>query len=85
MFLELVHRATADRVQRGCGNRGTGIRLLCAGRRLRDLDRQGGDGSPIGSSFVLDVAQGMGLWAVEEVQSARGPARNGVGVQSNTE
>ncbi|MGB6801885.1 MAG: hypothetical protein WBE31_06425, partial [Candidatus Sulfotelmatobacter sp.] len=39
--------------------------------RPRTKDRQGGDGPPAGGSSVLDVAQGMGLRAVEKVRSAR--------------
>ena len=39
-------------------------------------DRQGCHGAAAGHSFVLDVAQGMGLRASEKVQFARGPARN---------
>src|SRR5258708_14785227 len=39
-------------------------------------DRQGCDGPATGHSFVLDVAQGMGLRASEKVRFARGQARN---------
>jgi len=39
-------------------------------------DRQGCDGAATCDSFVLDVAQGMGLRASEKVRFARGHARN---------
>lgn len=39
-------------------------------------DRQSRDGAALGDSFVLDVAQEMGLRASEKVRFARGPARN---------
>jgi len=39
-------------------------------------DRQGCDGAATCYSFVLDVAQGMGLRASEKVRFARGQARN---------
>ena len=39
-------------------------------------DRQGRHGAAAGHSFVLDVAQGMGLRASEKVRFARGPTRN---------
>jgi len=39
-------------------------------------DRQGCDGPATRHSFVLDVAQGMGLRASQEVRFARGPTRN---------
>jgi len=39
-------------------------------------DRQGCHGAQTGHSFVLDVAQGMGLPASCEVRFARGSARN---------
>ncbi len=38
-------------------------------------DRQGSHGPETGHSPVLDVAQGMGLRAVDEVRFARGTAR----------
>src|SRR6202162_5216214 len=41
----------------------------------RTEDRQGGDGAETRHSFVLDVAQGMGLRAGEKVRFARGTAR----------
>ena len=42
----------------------------------RTKDRQGCHGAETRHSFVLDVAQGMGLRASEKVRFARGPARN---------
>src|SRR5712692_11274297 len=42
-------------------------------------DRQGGHGSETSDSIVLDVAQRMGLRAVEEVRFARGRARKSPG------
>ena len=44
-------------------------------------DRQGRHGAAARQSFVLDVAQGMGLRASERVRFARGPTRNSDGVQ----
>jgi len=41
----------------------------------RTEDRQGRPGAKVGSSFVLDVTEGMGLRAVEKVRFARGKAR----------
>ena len=38
-------------------------------------DRQGCHGTAVGHSFVLDVAQGMGIRASQEVRFARGQAR----------
>jgi hypothetical protein len=43
-------------------------------RRGRKIAK-GCDGAETGDSFVLDVAQGMGLRASQEVRFARGPAR----------
>jgi hypothetical protein len=45
------------------------------GDAARTQNREGSDGAETGGSFVLDVAQGMGLRAVEEDRFARGTAR----------
>ena len=54
------------------------------GHATRTKDRQGRHGPPTSGSSVLDVAQGMGLRAVEKVRFARGTARKIAMVCSRT-
>ncbi len=56
-------------------NRGTHCCVLSLIDAARTEDRKDCDGPQAGRSFVLDVAQGMGLRADEEVRFARGRAR----------
>jgi len=60
----------------GTERRGVATKVFPLSAATWTKDRQGGDGAQTGSSFVLDVASAMGLRAMEEIQSARGPARN---------
>jgi len=60
----------------GAQRPGVATKVFPLSAAARTKDRQGGDGAPAGGSPLLDVAQGMGLRAVEQIRSARGPARN---------
>ena len=51
----------------------------------RTQDRESRDGAAAGGSSVLDVAQGMGLRAIEKVRFARGTTRKSRWCAVNTE
>jgi hypothetical protein len=51
----------------------------------RTEDGESGDGAPLGDPFVLDVAPGLGLSAVDKFGSHAGQPGNRDAVQSNTE
>jgi len=55
-----------------CAATGMAEQVLPLGDATRTKDRQGRHGTKTGGTPVLDVAQGMGLRAVERVQFARG-------------
>ena len=54
---------------------GMAQQVLSPGHAARAKDRKGRHGPQTGCSSVLDVAQGMGLRAVEKVRFARGTTR----------
>jgi hypothetical protein len=60
---------------RSSGRSELATEVFTSGDAARAQDREGGDGAETGRSFVLDVAQGMGLPATLKVRFARGTAR----------
>ena len=82
----LQHREPAEQFYRELALRGMQVRLGMEAsgqarwfeRLLAELQMELwiGDAASTRSSTLLDVAQAVGLSAVEKVRSARGPARN---------